>query len=292
MKRILLGISLTASLWSPAHADNFASITFSGFSFDVLKGGTDSFTLIGSEFQSFASSSSFKNVHSGEYMAEVTGDLSYLTNPAYNHSELITYDQSPWNGRYAINPTGTSDGGGYAHAFTDLTDGWSTVAYAANANNEFGGSAASSMHYYFRIDLAPNSIVALNFDLFGQVKSNIDEIGDFAQINLGLGLNGYSNGSPLAPEFNQDHSFSYNLDTSYDDWLRFSEEFSFNLSHSIALSAGSEGAYFWGSLHMSAGAANPAINSVTLVPEPESFAMLMAGLGLIGFSQRRKKINS
>lgn len=32
--------------------------------------------------------------------------------------------------------------------------------------------------------------------------------------------------------------------------------------------------------------------SVAAVPEPETYAMLLAGLGLIGFSARRRKANT
>ncbi len=289
MKRAWLGISLVASLVSPAHADNFASLNLSGFSFNVLQGDKDSFILQGTELQSFVRSSSTKNVNAGEFMALETGDLSYLTNPAYNYSDVITYDLAPWNGRYALNPEVSTDGGGYAQVINESIEKFSVSAVGANANNEFGGYASAFMAYYFRIDLKPNTIVTLNFDLKGQIKSNIDETWDSAQTSFGLGLNGYSIIDDVITDTDQDYSFFYTSDTT-SDLLKDSEEQYINVNHSITLTADDNHTYFWGIMNMSAGASNPPTNSVIAVPEPETYGLFTLGFGVVGAMMRRRKI--
>lgn len=279
--------SLAGFCSGQAFAGNSASMSFSGFSHEVLRGNVDDFSIIGTNFFSSVYSSSAKNVNYGQYLADQSGDQSYLTDPTYDRIESVVYDSAQDSSRYTQNPNVSSDGGGYASAFADVGSNWTVEASAANASNDFGGSSSSGLQYYFRIDLAPNAIVALNFDLIGHVISNPNEAGDSAKATFDVYLDGQSYFSPYGPVINQDYSYTYSLDTT-SNWFQDFEELNFNESNSIALSGGKDGAYFWGIMVMNVEASNYSLNAVTSVPEPQNAAILMLGLGSILMLRRRK----
>lgn len=141
---------------------------------------------------------------------------------------------------------------------TSLSAGFSGVAYTNSDPSSSTGPTSTGLYY---VNSADNSLSFTGTGFNNPTLTNIGALG----VDI-LNANGFeilSNGAALAA-FN------------YDDGLLKTGLFTINL----ATGAATETGLFIGT-----------INGLTVaaVPEPEAYALMLAGLGLVGFAARRRK---
>lgn len=254
MNRSLLGLIVLLSLFNQAQASNNALIVISDIRFTAISGN---------DYQGY------------EQTYGYGGAGTESLDGAGNYYDLMT-DGSPTTDPSIV----TSDGGGNAHTYLNidyLSNSAESYAEAANANTNLGGSAWAYSYLWGYFEVGENTTVALSYDVFGFVTSEVGSPDDIASISYGLGVLKLNTETK---EWDPVSGYDYSLDsTSFGNQSN-------QINETVTpLTFASPGWYTIG-FNINAYAHKSPTLIAQPVPEPSNLAMLLGGLGLIGIFRR------
>ncbi|MEQ1600903.1 MAG: PEP-CTERM sorting domain-containing protein [Methylophilaceae bacterium] len=266
MKQFLLP-ALFASLFmqaAPVLADSSASATINWGSFNVqiidLSGGTNAPVFTWTNQSGAANSSASSYMDGGS-------DSASSSRSAPNWTKALTPNSNTENAQASgLRNTSTLSASAATQASSSDSYSWySTNNASANANN--AGNFSLTGYGIALISVSWNaSVTGATSDLYDYSNANVSISGSY---NDGL----YSNGSANS---------GVNLQ-SY--WGATSVNGLFTLA---VTNAGSGLTTGYLNANVSTNSTSPFSVAITPVPEPDVYAMLLAGLGLIGFMSRRR----
>lgn len=182
---------------------------------------------------------------------------------------------------YSLNSTAVGQFGTGPYGSVTLTQSFNDVLVNVSLRNDLNFLSTGN----------PNSHSIFTFNLSGAAASDITDITFANGLNGKFGVAGPAGNSPFG-------DFSYGIVCTssctsggsgggYVDPLHFTVH-NATISEFSHLSSGGTGAYFAADVLNLSGKTGAIGATVAAVPEPESYAMLLAGLGLIGAVGRRR----
>lgn len=210
-----------------------------------------------------------------EYQFNSTGGLVAIYNGALDFRSIFTGSGSTVYARAFANNTiytqGTTPGTftPYLNLAGSALDAQSNVSFNGT-KNEFIASSGGTVQ---RWDLSGNYIGSVTLNGWGTVSGESNYPADRGVVGVGNNYLTYSNGVLSAWDASGnrvDQTTLLNAGTS------FNSHFSLSYANGMIFVADGDNGQWRGF-------------QIAAVPEPETYAMMMAGLGLLGFMARRKK---
>ena len=183
---------------------------------------------------------------------------------------------------YSLNSTGVSEFGTGPYGSVTLTQNFSDVLVNVVLRNDLNFLSTGNQ----------NSHSIFTFNVSGATASDVTDISFANGLNGSFGVASPAGNSPFG-------NFTYGIFCTssctsggsgggYVDPLNFTVH-NATISEFNHLSSGGTGAYFAADVLNLSGNTGAIGATVAAVPEPESYAMLLSGLGLIGFVARRRQ---
>ena len=183
---------------------------------------------------------------------------------------------------YSLNSTGVSEFGTGPYGSVTLTQSFSDVQVNVVLRNDLNFLSTGNQ----------NSHSIFTFNVSGATASDVTDISFANGLNGSFGVASPAGNSPFG-------NFTYGIFCTssctsggsgggYVDPLNFTVH-NATISEFNHLSSGGTGAYFAADVLNLSGKTGAIGATVAAVPEPETYAMLLSGLGLIGFVARRRQ---
>ena len=183
---------------------------------------------------------------------------------------------------YSLNSTGVSEFGTGPYGSVTLTQSFSDVLVNVVLRNDLNFLSTGNQ----------NSHSIFTFNVSGATAGDVTDISFANGLNGSFGVASPAGNSPFG-------NFTYGIFCTssctsggsgggYVDPLNFTVH-NATISEFNHLSSGGTGAYFAADVLNLSGKTGAIGATVAAVPEPETYAMLLSGLGLIGFVARRRQ---
>lgn len=183
---------------------------------------------------------------------------------------------------YSLNSTGVSEFGTGPYGSVTLTQSFSDVQVNVVLRNDLNFLSTGNQ----------NSHSIFTFNVSGATAGDVTDISFANGLNGSFGVASPAGNSPFG-------NFTYGIFCTssctsggsgggYVDPLNFTVH-NATISEFNHLSSGGTGAYFAADVLNLSGKTGAIGATVAAVPEPETYAMLLSGLGLIGFVARRRQ---